>query len=71
MRKFAATPTHSPLPFELHFGSPCNQPVLYWFDPAATLEKSANLTDWTAAPGAASSVPVQTTGAREFFRLRK
>lgn len=59
-----------PLPLELHFESVGGQPLLYWFDPAALLETSPNLTDWTTAP-ATSPVPVQTTGEREFFRLKK
>ncbi len=60
-----------PIPLELHFDRIGGQPLLYWFDPAATLEKSLNLTNWTSAPGASSPVPLQPAGGREFFRLRK
>jgi hypothetical protein len=59
-----------PIPLELHLDSVGGQPLLYWFDPGAILETSSNLTDWTPAPGT-SPLPVQTTGERGFFRLKK
>ena len=59
------------LPLELRLDTLGNQPLLYWFDSGATLEKSTNLIDWAPAPGTPSPLPLQTTGAREFFRLKK
>ena len=61
----------SNVPLELNLGSVGSQPVLYWFDSAATLEESTNLHQWLPAPGAASPVPFNPVGERKFFRLRK
>jgi hypothetical protein len=59
-----------PVPLELHLGTVGGQPLLYWFDPAAVLESSPDLTGWTPAPGT-SPVPVPPSGGRGFFRLKK
>ena len=61
----------SNVPLELNLGSVGSQPVLYWFDSAATLEESTDLHQWLPAPGAASPVPFNPVGERKFFRLRK
>lgn len=45
--------------------------ILHWEDPAAVLEQSENLTQWTPVPGGTSPVPVDTSSQRAFFRLRK
>lgn len=55
----------------LHFDQIGGQPVLWWFDSAATLEESTNLLQWSAKPGAASPLPVLPDGSKRFFRLKR
>ena len=47
------------------------QPVIYWFDAAAALEESIDLSTWVPIPGATSPFPFNTIVPKEFFRLRK
>jgi len=47
------------------------RPLLYWFDSAATLETTSDLTAWTPMPGASSPLPFSTAEPQRFFRLRK
>ncbi len=59
-------------PFELHLSRAGGQPILYWFDAAATLEATVDFTLWTSLPAGTSPFPFGTTTVpREFFRLRK
>ncbi|MEI7908181.1 MAG: hypothetical protein WCK77_00965 [Verrucomicrobiota bacterium] len=58
-------------PLALNFTSLGAQPVLYWFDSAATLEESTDLATWTASAGATSPVPFNPAVPRKFFRLGK
>ena len=58
-------------PFELHLSRAGGQPILYWFDSAATLEATVDFTLWTLLPAGTSPFPFGTAVPREFFRLRK
>ena len=58
-------------PFQLNLSRAAGQPILYWFDAAATLEESTDLTTWTPLPAGPSPYPFNTTLPKEFFRLKK
>ena len=58
-------------PLRLELGKTGNQPVLYWFDAASTLEESTDLTTWTPLPAGPSPYPFNTNIPKEFFRLKK
>jgi hypothetical protein len=58
-------------PLVLEIRNPAGQPVLYWFDNAALLEESGDLTNWSAVPGGQSPFPFTPAGPARFFRLRK
>jgi hypothetical protein len=59
------------VPLELFHTKSNGVPLLWWFDPAATFERSTNLIDWQPAPFSGSPVRVVPSVEREFFRLRK
>ncbi len=58
-------------PLELRLTKSAGQPVLYWFDSAATLEQTSDFSAWTPVPGAASPVPFNPVTSKGFFRLRR
>lgn len=58
-------------PLDLKLTSAGQQPVLLWFDSAATLEESSDLSHWSATPNATSPLPVLPNCPRKFFRLKK
>ncbi len=55
----------------LGFGKAGGQPVLYWFDPAATLESTFDLNAWLPLPAGPSPYPFSTGVPSQFFRLKK
>ena len=58
-------------PLQLGFGSAGGQPILYWLDPAATLEATTDLINWAPLTGGTSPFPFSTAFPKEFFRLKK
>ena len=58
-------------PLQLGFGKAGGQSVLYWFDPAATLEMTSDFSGWSPVVGGLSPVPFTTGVPKLFFRLRK
>ena len=58
-------------PLQLGFGKAGGQPILYWFDPAATLEATTGCNLWAPLPAGPSPFPFSTTVPKGFFRLRK
>ena len=59
------------VPLELFYTKSNGLPVLWWFDPAAVLERSRDLIQWELAPTGGSPARVVPGGRQEFFRLRK
>ncbi len=59
------------VPLELFYTKSNGLPILWWFDPAAVLERSTDLIEWELAPAGSSPARVAPAGQREFFRLRK
>ena len=61
------------VPFELHLAETGGDPIIYWFDPAATLQHATDLSlgDWTTVPGAQSPIRLDLSQPRGFFRLRE
>jgi hypothetical protein len=47
------------------------QPVLYWFDSAATLETTTDFSAWAPVPGASSPFEFSIAEPQRFFRLRR
>ena len=62
--------TYTP-PLQLSISQAGSQPVLYWFDSAATLEMTTDLSGWFPVVGGLSPVPFSTGTPKMFFRLRK
>jgi hypothetical protein len=60
-----------PRPLELNLTRAAGAPVLFWFDPAATLEATTDLINWMPIPAGSSPFPFSTDLPKEFFRLRK
>jgi hypothetical protein len=58
-------------PFELKLTRAGGQPVLFWFDPAATLEQTTDFNLWQPVPGAFSPQPIDFSAPQRFYRLRK
>ncbi len=58
-------------PFKLNLANAAGQPVLYWFDSAATLEMTTDLSGWYPVVGGLSPLPFSTGLPKMFFRLRK
>ena len=58
-------------PLQLNLGKAGGQPILYWLDPAATLEATTDFSAWLPLPAGPSPFPFSTTIPKEFFRLRK
>ena len=58
-------------PLQLSMGVVGSQPVLYWFDSAAALEMTTDLSGWFPVVGGLSPVPFTTGVPKMFFRLRK
>jgi hypothetical protein len=60
-------------PFELNLTEAGGAPVIYWFDPAASLQHATDLGlgDWITLPGAQSPVRLDLTAPRGFYRLRE
>ena len=58
-------------PLQLNMSTAGSQPVLYWFDSAATLEMTTDFTGWFPVVGGSSPVPFSTGVPKLFFRLRK
>ena len=58
-------------PLQLGFGKAGSQPILYWFDPSATLESTFDLSTWTPLPAGPSPYPFSIGIPKEFFRLKR
>ncbi len=58
-------------PLQLSLGVVGSQPVLYWFDSAAALETTTDLSGWFPVVGGLSPVPFSAGVPKMFFRLRK
>ena len=58
-------------PFELNLTRAGGAPVLFWFDPTATLETTNDFNTWRPIPGARTPHPIDFSSPQRFFRLRK
>ncbi|HEX5176738.1 MAG TPA: hypothetical protein VFV83_06915, partial [Chthoniobacteraceae bacterium] len=58
-------------PFELSVTRVGGKPVLFWFDPQATLEETTDLSTWRPFPGARTPQTIELAVPQRFFRLRR
>jgi hypothetical protein len=58
-------------PFELSVTRVGGKPVLFWFDPEATLEETTDLDTWRPVPGARTPQTIDLAAPQRFFRLRR
>lgn len=58
-------------PLELGFGVSGGQPLLWWHDPNALLERSTDFFNWTPMPGTMSPLIITPGLEKEFWRLAR